>query len=68
EVLGYRGVAWVVPVDPGTPPTQEALKDWCRSQLADYKAPDKVLVVDALPRNQMGKVDKRCLVEHLEEA
>lgn len=68
EVLGYRGVAWVVPADPGRPPTQQTLKDWCRSQLADYKAPDKVLVVDALPRNQMGKVDKRSLINHLEGA
>jgi acyl-coenzyme A synthetase/AMP-(fatty) acid ligase len=31
---------------------------WCRVQMANYKAPRTVDVVDALPRNASGKVLK----------
>jgi non-ribosomal peptide synthetase component E (peptide arylation enzyme) len=33
------------------------------ASLADYKAPDRVVVVDALPLTSMMKVDKRALTE-----
>ena len=33
-----------------------------RDGLASYKAPSVVVVVDAVPRNAMGKVNKRSLV------
>lgn len=61
EVLGQIGVAWVVPADPSAPPDREDIRKFVKEQLADYKAPDRVVVVDDLPRNQMGKVDKRAL-------
>jgi acyl-CoA synthetase (AMP-forming)/AMP-acid ligase II len=61
DVLGSRAVAWVVPADPDDPPDLDMLRQWCRDQLADYKAPDRLVVVQSLPRNQMGKVDKRAL-------
>jgi acyl-CoA synthetase (AMP-forming)/AMP-acid ligase II len=67
DVLGAVGVAWVV-ATPGTPagePDLETIRLWCKEQLADYKAPDMVVVVAELPRNQMGKVDKRALVAAL---
>ncbi|HVW81587.1 MAG TPA: class I adenylate-forming enzyme family protein [Mycobacteriales bacterium] len=38
----------------------------CRSQLADYKVPERIKVIDALPRNAMGKVVRTGLVELLE--
>jgi acyl-CoA synthetase (AMP-forming)/AMP-acid ligase II len=65
EVLGSRGVAWVVPAETGSLPSLEALREWCQSQLADYKSPDRLVVVDSLPRNQMGKVDKAVLADSL---
>jgi acyl-CoA synthetase (AMP-forming)/AMP-acid ligase II len=65
EVLGARGVAWVVPVEPARPPGRDELRSWCRDQLADYKAPDRVVVADTLPRNSMGKVDKQALLAAL---
>lgn len=37
----------------------------CRSHLAPYKAPREVFVVDALPRNSLGKVVKADLVGRL---
>ena len=36
----------------------EALRDWCREHQSAYKIPKRLLVVDALPSNAMGKVTK----------
>ena len=65
DVLGARAVAWVVAADPEEPPDLETLRRWCHNHLSDYKAPDWLVVVESLPRNQMGKVDKRTLIERL---
>jgi len=43
---------------PGTELTLEALMPWARERLAPYKLPRALRVVDALPRNAMGKVVK----------
>jgi acyl-CoA synthetase (AMP-forming)/AMP-acid ligase II len=59
-VLGDVGWAFVVPVA-GTTVDADDIKAWCRSRLADYKAPDHVQVVDDLPLTSMLKVDKRAL-------
>jgi non-ribosomal peptide synthetase component E (peptide arylation enzyme) len=61
EVLGSCGVAWVVPAEAAHPPDLGTLRRWCRELLADYKAPDRLVVVEFLPRNHMGKVDKAAL-------
>jgi acyl-CoA synthetase (AMP-forming)/AMP-acid ligase II len=37
----------------------------CRSQLADYKLPERWAIIDALPRNAMGKVVRTGLVDLL---
>ncbi|HYA69070.1 MAG TPA: AMP-binding protein, partial [Acidimicrobiales bacterium] len=60
-VLGEIGVAYVVAAGSGVPPTVELLREWCVARLADYKAPDRMAVVDELPLTPMGKVDKRAL-------
>jgi long-chain acyl-CoA synthetase len=36
----------------------EIMKD-AKRQLADYKAPERLWAVDAVPRNPLGKVDRR---------
>jgi malonyl-CoA/methylmalonyl-CoA synthetase len=41
--------------------TLETLKAWCSGQLSSYKVPKQLRVVDALPRNAMGKVMKPSL-------
>jgi len=54
--LGEAVVAVVVgPVDP------EAIRSAARERLAGFKVPKRVEVVDALPRNAMGKVEKAAL-------
>jgi acyl-CoA synthetase (AMP-forming)/AMP-acid ligase II len=57
--LGERIVAWVVPV--GEPPSAAELSDHVARLLSPHKRPRVVRFVEALPRNEMGKVLKRSL-------
>jgi HIP---CoA ligase len=58
--LGEVGRAYVV-VRAGHVVSPEAVVDFCRSRLANYKVPRQVTFRDALPRNPSGKVLKRLL-------
>jgi long-chain acyl-CoA synthetase len=40
----------------------DELRDWCRARMAGYKVPEGVTVVDALPRNEIGKLLRQELV------
>ncbi|MEU6505003.1 acyl-CoA synthetase [Streptomyces sp. NPDC046942] len=60
--LGERIVAWIVPADPETPPAAEELAGHVAHRLAPHKRPRVVRYLDALPRNDMGKIMKRALV------
>jgi acyl-CoA synthetase (AMP-forming)/AMP-acid ligase II len=60
ERLGEVGQAFVV-ARSGTSPTENELIAWCKERLAGYKVPRTVLLVDSLPRNATGKVDKKVL-------
>ena len=59
--LGERIVAWVVPVDPQSPPGAQELADHVAGRLAPHKRPRVVHYLSALPRNDMGKIMKRAL-------
>ncbi|MFK0105446.1 acyl-CoA synthetase [Streptomyces sp. NPDC091217] len=59
--LGERIVAWIVPSDPQAPPSAEELADHVAGRLAPHKRPRVVRYLDALPRNDMGKIMKRAL-------
>ncbi|WP_330349891.1 acyl-CoA synthetase [Streptomyces sp. NBC_00582] len=59
--LGERIVAWIVPVDPQSPPSDAELADHVARRLAPHKRPREVRYLDALPRNDMGKIMKRAL-------
>jgi malonyl-CoA/methylmalonyl-CoA synthetase len=56
--LGERVVAWVV-TEPGHSAGAEELVSHVASLLAKHKRPREVHFVEALPRNEMGKVLKR---------
>ena len=58
--FGEVGVAVVV-AKPGTKVSGDAVIAALKSQLANFKIPKKCFVVDALPRNTMGKVQKNLL-------
>ena len=51
------GVAFVVP-GPGADLDPAELIGWCRAEMANYKVPRRVEVVQELPRNATGKVLK----------
>ncbi len=55
--MGEVGMAFVV-LRPDVQATAEELMAWCRYEMANYKAPRYVEIVDALPLNAMGKVLK----------
>jgi malonyl-CoA/methylmalonyl-CoA synthetase len=59
--LGERIVAFVVPTDPAAPPDAQGLADRVAHDLAPHKRPRDVHLLDALPRNAMGKVQKAVL-------
>jgi acyl-CoA synthetase (AMP-forming)/AMP-acid ligase II len=60
SVLGEASVAFVV-LD--APAEAEELRTWVGERLADYKTPDEVVPVDALPVTSVGKVDRRELAD-----
>ena len=57
ERLGEVGAAFVVTAS-GDPTAADDIKAWCRDEMANYKVPRLVRVVDALPVNATGKVVK----------
>lgn len=63
-VVGVEDPDWgeriCVAVEPreGAAPTLEEIQGWARERLAPYKLPRGLRLVDALPRNAMGKVTK----------
>lgn len=59
--LGERIVAWIVPAEPQSPPSLEELADHVARRLAPHKRPRAVRLLQALPRNDMGKIMKRAL-------
>ncbi|GAA2986071.1 acyl-CoA synthetase [Streptomyces fulvorobeus] len=59
--LGERIVAWVVAAEPGSPPSAEDLAAHVTGLLAPHKRPRTVRYLDALPRNDLGKIMKRAL-------
>jgi HIP---CoA ligase len=57
ERLGEVGMAFVV-TRSGDPAAGPGIIAWCRDEIANYKVPRVVEVVDALPVNATGKVVK----------
>ncbi|MHB8661859.1 MAG: class I adenylate-forming enzyme family protein [Acidimicrobiales bacterium] len=58
ERLGERVVAVIEPA-PGAVVDLDVVARHCAANLAKYKVPERFAVVEALPRNSMGKVRRR---------
>lgn len=63
---GERPVAFVVAAASGGPPSAELLREGLMrhvdaGRLSRYAVPERVLVLETLPRTSVGKVDKRTL-------
>ncbi len=65
ERLGEEVKAYVVR-KPGATTTEDALREWCREQMAAYKYPRLIEFRSELPIGPTGKVLKRALREALE--
>lgn len=61
ERLGERLVALVVPRAAGF--DHDAFLDWARREVAGYRCPHEVLVVDGIPRGNNAKVDRLAATE-----
>jgi acyl-CoA synthetase (AMP-forming)/AMP-acid ligase II len=66
EVYGEVGVAFVAPRT-GSGLDEGKVLAHCRAQLANYKVPKAVRVVDSLPMLPIGKVDRAALRRALED-
>ncbi len=57
-VFGEVPAARLVPL-PGATIDPEAIREFCRARLADYKVPVQVGIADRIPRNPGGKILKK---------
>jgi len=64
ETYGETIVA-VVEVNEGHELTIDEIKEFAAEKLAKYKVPRKLNIVEKIPRNAMGKVNKRSLAKQL---
>jgi acyl-CoA synthetase (AMP-forming)/AMP-acid ligase II len=65
DVMGEIGVAVVVAADPVHPISLAALREFAAPELAAYKLPEAIHIVDALPLTAGEKVDRRALVDEI---
>ncbi|VEG51131.1 acyl-CoA synthetase [Mycolicibacterium aurum] len=67
EKYGQRLVAFVV-LNDGAAATPESLKQHVRDNLANYKVPREITVLDELPRSITGKISRKDLQDRLKDA
>ncbi len=62
-VYGEAVSAWIV-LKPGASATPEEIRDYCKGQIAHFKIPRFIEIVDQLPRTVTGKIRKHVLREN----
>jgi non-ribosomal peptide synthetase component E (peptide arylation enzyme) len=67
DILGERTCVYVVP-KPGESVTLEEVKDFMTEKgIAVYKIPERLEIIDAIPRNPVGKILKKNLREDIKK-
>ena len=61
--FGEAVTAVIVPEDIQHPPDEKSIIEQLKQKLANYKVPKRIIIIDQLPRNTMGKVQKNALRE-----
>jgi len=70
-VIGVEDDTWgeavtaFIAVREGAELDYDSLKNWCDGKMSSYKIPKSIKIVEALPRNAMGKVTKPTLKKML---
>lgn len=70
-VIGVEDDTWgeavtaFIAVREGSELDYDSLKNWCDGKMSSYKIPKSIKIVEALPRNAMGKVTKPTLKKML---
>ena len=67
EEFGEKVVAVVVRKESAPPVAPEDFVGYCKTHLASYKCPKRVVIVPELPRNARGKIRKNRIVEILRD-
>ncbi|ORA56424.1 acyl-CoA synthetase [Mycolicibacterium chubuense] len=65
EKFGQRLVAFVV-LTPGATATPDSLKQHVRDNLANYKVPRQITILDELPRSITGKISRKELQDRID--
>ncbi len=60
EKYGEEVVAYVV-LKEGKRVSEKEIMEWCKSRIASYKYPRKIIIVESLPKTATGKIKKRDL-------
>jgi acyl-CoA synthetase (AMP-forming)/AMP-acid ligase II len=63
ERFGQRVVVIAAATDTGAPPTLDAIREHCRANLAGYKLPRALVLVEHVERSAAGKPDYRWAAE-----
>jgi acyl-CoA synthetase (AMP-forming)/AMP-acid ligase II len=64
----YQEVGWAFAMTlPGQEVTEEALREYCKSRMANFKVPKKFIIRPLLPLLANGKVDKLTLKKEIAE-
>lgn len=61
-IFGEKTVAYIAKKDPDL--TEEALRDFCKDKLSEYKVPDYICFIDQIPKSGTGKILKMALKEY----
>ena len=67
-ILGEVGWAFVVPRDSAEPPTLAELRAFVGAELASFKRPDGLTLLDDVPLTAMFKIDRRALRTLMEDS
>ncbi|MBA3535843.1 MAG: acyl--CoA ligase, partial [Tatlockia sp.] len=61
--LGQVVMAFIVVNEEADELSIAQLQDFIRTKIADYKVPEKIVVVPKLPRSASGKLDRKAIAE-----
>lgn len=62
-ILGQQPVAFISPIEGDKKEIIERLRAICKEKLADFKRPRDFMVLKEIPKNPIGKIDKKKLLE-----